>query len=106
MRFTTISLIISGSLLFSGCVSSYDYTGQQRVECGANIVGIVAANSMASDLEAASGQDVDAYDQGDRDTLLFSLFLAGMNAASSGRTPDGDDACYALNDAADLVYGR
>lgn len=95
--------------LVSACASSgygYSYQTGQRLECAGNLAFAGVALDVARDAERTYSVDVDAYDNADKFALWSNVFLAGFNAFSSGRAPNADDACHAINDTADFTYGR
>ena len=103
-RLFILALVAAPFITAPGCVSSYAYQHPSRMTCAGNLATIAYATDVARDFENASGQDVDAYSQSDRDWLTTSLAIAGFQALIGGRVPDADDACRGLNNAAHHVY--
>jgi len=98
-------IVLSALGLVSACASQYSYQTGARLECGANLAIAGYTLDYASNVERQTGQDVDAYGNADKFALWSNLFLTGFNALSSGRAPNADDACGAVNQTANFVYG-
>ena len=110
MTYTKACLVLPllGAVLLSSCATpgAYSYQTSNRVNCAANLAFAQYAINQAADVEETFGVDVDAYDGADQFAFWSNMFLAGFNAVSAGRSPDLDDACYAVNETADFTYSR
>lgn len=99
-------LVLATGCLATGCATSTggSYYTSNRIECGANVGLAYGITRYAANVERQTGYDVDAYGKADQFAFWSNMFLAGFNAASSGRAPDGDDVCHAINETSDFVY--
>ena len=94
------------TLAFASLTACASSPNASRLECAANIGLAVTASEYAREAERTYNVDVDAYDSADQFAFWSNMALAGFNALSAGRSPNGDDACLVVNQTSDTIYSR